>query len=74
MPQRRLPPDTGGQADLSTARTWANVSTVAFAVGGAGVVVGILGLVTGKGAPEKRDHAMVSPWIGAGAAGLDGRF
>lgn len=68
------PADTGGKADLSTARDWANVSTAAFIIGGAGVVVGIIGLVTGRGAPEKRDHAMISPWIGAGAAGLDGRF
>ena len=70
----KCPGDTGGQADLSTARDWANVATVAFVVGGAGLVVGIIGLVTGKGAPERRDHAMISPWIGAGAAGLDGRF
>jgi hypothetical protein len=65
---------TGGSSDLATARTWATVSTVAFVVGGAGVVLGVIGLVTGKGAGDKRDQAMISPWIGAGAAGLDGRF
>jgi len=64
----------GGTADLNAARTWANVSTVAFALGGAGLVVGIIGLATGKGEPVRRDGAELSPWIGVGAAGLHGRF
>jgi hypothetical protein len=74
----------GGAGDLATARTWATVSTVAFAVGGAGVVAGLLGLVTGsprtarRGAPRTARHdapgVKVSPWIGLCAAGVDGRF
>ena len=38
-------PPRGGSQDLATARTWANVSTVAFTVGGAGVVAGVVGLL-----------------------------
>jgi hypothetical protein len=82
----------GGSGDLATARSWATVSTVAFAVGGAGVLVGLLGLVTGPPRTARHDEprtarhdeartarddepgVRVSPWIGLGAAGLDGRF
>jgi hypothetical protein len=64
----------GGSGDLSTARTWATVSTVAFAIGAAGAVVGLLGLVTGHGGSARHDERRVSPWIGLGAMGLDGRF
>ena len=67
-------PQYGGTADLDAARAWANVSTVAFAIGGAGLVVGIIGLATGKSEPVHRDGASLSPWIGVGAAGLHGRF
>ena len=66
----------GGSPDLHTARTWAAVSTVAFCVGGAGLVTGIIGLLTGKSGNDASTtaHAGVTPWIGAGAAGVNGRF
>jgi hypothetical protein len=67
----------GGSQDLATARTWANVSTAAFAVGGIGAVVGIVGLITSKGgsdAHDAHDEARLSPWIGVGTAGVHGRF
>ncbi len=65
---------SGGTPDLNTARTWANVSTVAFVIGGAGVVVGVAGLLSGKPAPKPSESAFVSPWLGLGAAGVYGRF
>lgn len=66
---------SGAQQDLSTAKTWGNVSTVAFAIGGAGVVVGVIGLLTGRSDGDVHGASTgVSPWIGAGAAGLHGRF
>ena len=65
---------SGGSSDLATANTWATVSTTAFVVGGAGVVVGVIGLFVGKAGSDRRDEAGISPWIGVGSAGLDGRF
>jgi|GEM_PF-244360 len=66
---------TGAASDLQTARTWATVSTVAFVVGGVGAVVGLIGLVTGGGSSSSGTaRAGVSPWIGAGTAGVHGRF
>jgi hypothetical protein len=67
---------TGGSSDLHTARTWAAVSTVAFAVGGAGIVVGVIGLLSGtsRGGPSASGDAGLTPWIGAGTAGVNGRF
>jgi hypothetical protein len=67
------PENTGAAQDLNTARTWGNVSTAAFVIGGAGVVVGVVGLLTSKPARPK-DAAFVSPWLGLGAAGVYGRF
>ena len=63
-----------GTPDLNEARTWANVSTVAFAVGGAGLVVAIVGLVTQRPATGASDAWLLSPWLGVGAAGVHGRF
>ena len=73
-PGNQCPTDTGGQQDLATAKTWANVSTVAFAVGGAGAIVGIIGLLTARGDGDRHEQASVSPWLGIGAAGVHGRF
>jgi hypothetical protein len=64
----------GGSSDLHTARTWAEVSNVAFVVGAAGAVVGVLGLWRSRSTTATVDSTSVSPWIGVGAAGLDGRF
>jgi hypothetical protein len=65
----------GGSQDLATARTWATVSNVAFAVGGVGAVVGIVGLLTKRSASsDVHDEARLSPWFGVGVAGVHGRF
>ncbi|HEY8040359.1 MAG TPA: hypothetical protein VIF15_11225 [Polyangiaceae bacterium] len=65
----------GGLPDLDTAQAWATVSTVAFVVGGAGLVAGIVGLLTEKdAAPAQQGRERVSPWLGLGAAGVHGRF
>jgi hypothetical protein len=73
-PQHTCDVAGGGTPDLNTARTWGNVSTAAFVVGGAGVVVGVVGLLMGKPAAKPSDAALVSPWLGIGAAGVHGRF
>lgn len=63
-----------GAGDLSTARTWATASNVAFAVAGVGAVVGLVGLWRSRSTTATVEGASLSPWIGVGAAGLDGRF
>jgi hypothetical protein len=70
---------THGAQDLDTARTWGNVSTVAFSVGAAGLVVGVVGLFVSKGESAKgegdrHEEAGLAPWFGAGTAGVHGRF
>jgi hypothetical protein len=52
-----------------------NVSTAMFVVGGAGVVLGVVGAVLStkkKSGPS--DARAIRPWIGAGSAGLSGGF
>ena len=73
-PKQQCDYQSGGSQDLSTARTWANVSTAAFVIGGAGVVVGIVGLLNNRHAPRPSEAAAVSPWLGLGTAGVYGRF
>jgi hypothetical protein len=63
-----------GAADLSSARTWATATNVAIGVGAAGLVVGLIGLWRSRSTTATVDTASLSPWIGVGAAGLDGRF
>jgi hypothetical protein len=64
----------GGAADLNAARTWATVSTVGFAVAGAGAVAGVVGLLLGPRESHAAAEARVSPWIGATMAGIRARF
>jgi len=73
-PQQQCGPQNGGSNDLASARTWATVANVAFAVGGAGAVVGLIGLWRSRSTTARVEGASLSPWIGVGAAGLDGRF
>jgi hypothetical protein len=47
---------------------------VAIGVGAAGLVVGLIGLWRSRSTTATVDTASLSPWIGVGAAGLDGRF
>ncbi len=66
----------GGAGDLSTAYSWATVSTVSFAVAGAGVVLGVAGLLANSAPAGQATQggARLTPWIGPGAAGIHGQF
>jgi hypothetical protein len=61
---------------LDSAGTLATVSTVGFIVGGAGAALGVIGLfVGGHGSSEESPSArQLTPWIGAGSAGVRGTF
>ncbi len=65
---------TQGAADLDAAHSAATVSTIAFGIAGAGLVVGIIGLVTDHGPSASQSSAKVSAWLGPGAAGIHGSF
>ncbi len=59
--------DSPGAADLNTARSWALAANVSFGVAGAGVVVGIIGLLRGHGATAPPPRARA--WLrGSGPA------
>jgi hypothetical protein len=65
--------------DIATANTMATVSTVSFAVAGAGAVVGVIGLFLQSHATQPDDASAsktprVEPWLGIGTAGVRGRF
>jgi hypothetical protein len=62
------------ESDLATAHTTATVSTVCFVAAGAFVTAGVLALVFGDKPPPQAGKAHVEPWVGAGGAGLSGRF
>jgi hypothetical protein len=65
----------GGASDLATAYSWATLSTVSFAVAGAGVATAVAGVLSrGHPAAPGQGGARVIPWIGPGAAGIHGRF
>lgn len=57
---------------IDTSKTLGTVSTIAFIVGGAGVVLGIVGIVISKREPPKT--AWIAPMIGVGALGIEGGF
>jgi hypothetical protein len=62
---------------ISSAQTAGNVSTVGFIAGGVGVAAGVVLLIVSSGskkAPEKKESATVTPWVGLGQAGVTGRF
>jgi hypothetical protein len=72
-PQNRCMP--GDQTALDSAGRLATTSDVTFGIAGAGVVVGVILLIVRPGgAPAPRASARVTPWIGAGSAGLEGAF
>lgn len=63
------------QADISSAKTWALVSTTGFVVGGTGLLTGILLLLTQGSSPTLEPKAaMVLPVVGGTSAGLRGWF
>jgi hypothetical protein len=72
-PYNHCPPGTP-TSDLEASRTWATVTNVAVVIGSAGVVVGIIGLWRSRSTTARIEGASLAPWIGVGAAGLDGRF
>lgn len=59
---------------LSSANTLATVSTIGFIVGGAGVVAGVVLLLTQGATTTAARKPGVQPRVGAGYAGLDGTF
>lgn len=72
-------------SDIQSAKMMATISTVSFVVAGAGAVVGVVGLLTGKGssssstepsepASDQDQSARIEPWVGLGAMGVRGRF
>jgi hypothetical protein len=75
-PGNMCPPNSLGASDLNAAHAWATAANIAFAVGAAGAMVGLIGLLTAGHAdpppPNARAHA--APWIGLGAVGVHGSF
>lgn len=67
---------TPGAGDLNTARGWALAADVSLAIGGAGIVIGVIGLLRGEraSAPPPSTGASMAPWVGARAAGVHGTF
>lgn len=76
--------------DLSSSKTTATISTIGFAVGGAGVAAGVIGLLLPRASATASDSTnnlngraqpiRVSPWVSVGArdmapvVGAEGRF
>jgi hypothetical protein len=65
----RCPPEV--HDNLSTARTASTISTISFIVAGAGVGVGIYGLLTER---KTTSAASIAPVVGIGMLGLRGEF
>ena len=62
-------------SDLRTGRTLGDVSTIAFAVAGAGAVVGVVALLLPRSKETAATQAVTfTPWIAPGSAGLRGTF
>ncbi len=61
------------QADLDSAKQFATLSTVGFAVGGAGIATGVVLLLVRKKAEPSR-AAIIVPWVGVRSAGIAGVF
>jgi hypothetical protein len=62
--------------DISSSKTYGNVSTAMFIVGGAAAAAGVVLIIVAPGGKkdEPRKGAQITPWIGAGQAGLAGSF
>lgn len=74
---------TAQHDDLDAAKTWGNVATAAFIVGGIGVAVGLFATLTApkaaaQAAPPRalaqRTKATITPDFGPGGAGVHGTF
>jgi hypothetical protein len=68
--------ENGAADDLATARRWATVSNVSFAVAGVGLAVALVSLWSrgGESAPSAGAASNAVPWIGLGMAGVHGQF
>jgi len=74
-PGNRCTAGSTGARDLDSAHNWANVATVSFIIGGAGLVTGIVDMFVERGHHHAAtDGLRVSPWIGTGLAGVHGQF
>jgi hypothetical protein len=62
---------TSKQNEISAAKTWATVSTVGFAVAGAGLATGLILLLVGHHEPEATE-ARIRPVVGPLYLGLEG--
>ena len=68
---------TSVDSDLQSGRLAGNVSTVAFIVAGVGLAAGAIGLFLRSAGDARAGTAgaiTCHPWIGSGAAGLEGAF
>jgi hypothetical protein len=68
-PQKMCP---SSDDDLSSAKSWATFSTVAFVAGGIGVAIGILSVVGARSDEPQREG--VALYIGPGSVGVHGAF
>lgn len=66
--------DSSQRNTLQYANTLANVSNIAFAIGGAGVVVGVVGILISGGDKHNAAGPWVRPVAGLGSVGLIGVF
>jgi len=72
--------DPAAKSDLDSAGSLATISTIGFAVGGAGVVCGIVGLLLPRTRVETGQTALhseerrTSVWLGPGSMGVRGSF
>ena len=60
--------------NLTTAKAMADVSTVAFVIGGVGAAVGLVGLLTPSTVRVRRGDLRISPYVAGTEAGLHGSF
>jgi len=65
---------TSAEGDLDTLKTLSTVSTVGFVAAGVGVGVGIAMLLASPSARAPASQGSITPWVGAGSAGLSGTF
>jgi hypothetical protein len=63
---------TSKQSEISAAKTWATVSTVGFAVAGAGLATGLVLLLVGHHPPDATTEARIRPVVGPLYLGLEG--
>jgi len=68
----RCPPST--HDDIASSKTFGNLSTISFALAGAGVIVGVIGLYSSKSDPPTVTTTSVGLFVGANGLGLTGSF